>query len=96
MGGGRTGAGVRGAAPLADDLGVGLHQVVRNVSARQVLQGVCGAELLLHKHKGETVSSSQPPTKLPPGVKGSKVRGRVSGGRVWGRVRGVEVWGSRV
>lgn len=75
FGGRRTGAGVRGAAPLADDLGVGLHQVVRNVSARQVLQGVCGAELLLHKHKGETVSSSQPPTKLPPGVKGSKVRG---------------------
>lgn len=73
--GGRTGAGARGAAPLADDLGVGLHQVVRHISARQVLQGVCGAELLLHKHKGETVSSSQPPTKLPPGLKAVRLGG---------------------
>ena len=30
--------------PFSDDLSVGLHQVIRDVSAGQVLQSVCSAD----------------------------------------------------
>lgn len=41
---------VHDVSPLADDLSVGLHQVVRDVSSRQVLQCVCGTQLHLNTH----------------------------------------------
>lgn len=34
-------------SPLADDLGVGFHQIVRDVSPRQILQSVFLADLHL-------------------------------------------------
>ena len=36
--------------PFSDDLSVGLHQVIGDVSASQVLQRVCSTDLDLHTH----------------------------------------------
>ena len=41
--------------PFSDDLSVGLHQVIGDVSASQVLQRVCSADLDLHTQQGPTL-----------------------------------------